>query len=44
MTYNKFIIKTYRKGVKVLTINNSFQTQTLLDNDDMVNLTDSLAL
>ena len=46
MTSNKFIIKTYAKGVKVLTINDlmtyQYSVQHVLDNYDGPNNTDSL--
>ena len=48
MISNKYIIKTYRKGVKVLTINDlkskKYSLQPFLDNDDLGGPTDSLAL
>jgi bifunctional DNase/RNase len=48
MTSNKFIIKTWGKGVKVLTINdlksNLYSLEHLLDNIDGENKLDSLAL
>ena len=48
MTSNKFIIKTFNKGVKVLTINelksNYYSLEQLLDKKDWGNLTDSLAI
>ena len=48
MTSNKFIIKTLRKGVKVLTINDlkskNYSLENLLDNYDVVILTNSLTL
>jgi hypothetical protein len=48
MTSNKYIIKTIRKGVKVLTINDlkskKYSLENLLDNDDIGNFHDSLAL
>jgi hypothetical protein len=48
MTSNKYIIKTWREGVKVLTINelksNKYSIHTLLDNKDGWNRTDSLGL
>ena len=48
MTSNKYIVKTWREGVKVLTINdlksNSFSLQHSLDNKDGLNYTDSLSI
>jgi dynactin complex subunit len=48
MSSNKFIVKTHANGVKVLTINelksNKYSLQTLLDNKDGSNMTDSLGL